>query len=290
MRKTGLLSLGAVLVAGTIILAGCAGGTNGGSVAEDIKPVDLAKSVVENMAKEKGYSISEGMDFEAKISAQGVNADMKMNVELSGDVAQLPTVATHLKGKTSISALGQSQDRNMEMYVVADNSASSATMYSTSDGSTWTRATTDLSSAKSAYSPSIYQAVVDGKADAALSNKLEKVNGKDTYKMEVTLKGDALKDALGALSATGNSNLLSTSTTDLSAVSIKADVYVYKDSKLPAKVGLDLKSLGSGVMASLANAGNVDIDKFQVSIDFKDYGEKTITVPDSIVKSATKSN
>ena len=288
MRKTGLLSISGVVIAGAIILAGCSGG-GGDSVADDVKPVDLAKSVVENMAKEKGYTINQGIDFQAKVSAQGVNADMKMNVELGGDVSQSPKVATHLKGKTSMSLFSQSQEREMEMYIVADDSATTATMYSTSDGSTWNKTTTNLSSATSVYSPSIYQAVVDGKADATLSKKLEKINGKDAYKLEVTLNGDTLKDALAAVSAGGNS-VLSTSSVDLSKASIAANVYIYKDNKLPAKVDLDLKSLGSSLMGSLGNQSNVEVEKFEINMDFKDYGEKTITVPDSIINSVDKSN
>ncbi len=288
MRKTGLLSISGVVIAGAIILAGCSGG-GGDSVADDVKPVDLAKSVVENMAKEKGYTINQGIDFQAKVSAQGVNADMKMNVEFGGDVSQSPKVATHLKGKTSMSLFSQSQEREMEMYIVADDSATTATMYSTSDGSTWNKTTTNLSSATSVYSPSIYQAVVDGKADATLSKKLEKINGKDAYKLEVTLNGDTLKDALAAVSAGGDS-VLSTSSVDLSKASIAANVYIYKDNKLPAKVDLDLKSLGSSLMGSLGNQSNVEVEKFEINMDFKDYGEKTITVPDSIINSVDKSN
>lgn len=288
MRKTGLLSISGVVIAGAIILAGCSGG-GGDSVADDVKPVDLAKSVVENMAKEKGYTINQGIDFQAKVSAQGVNADMKMNVEFGGDVSQSPKVATHLKGKTSMSLFSQSQEREMEMYIVADDSATTATMYSTSDGSTWNKTTTNLSSATSVYSPSIYQAVVDGKADATLSKKLEKINGKDAYKLEVTLNGDTLKDALAAVSAGGNS-VLSTSSVDLSKASIAANVYIYKDNKLPAKVDLDLKSLGSSLMGSLGNQSNVEVEKFEINMDFKDYGEKTITVPDSIINSVDKNN
>ena len=288
MRKTGLLSISGVVIAGAIILAGCSGG-GGDSVADDVKPVDLAKSVVENMAKEKGYTINQGIDFQAKVSAQGVNADMKMNVEFGGDVSQSPKVATHLKGKTSMSLFSQSQEREMEMYIVADDSATTATMYSTSDGSTWNKTTTNLSSATSVYSPSIYKAVVDGKADATLSKKLEKINGKDAYKLEVTLNGDTLKDALAAVSAGGDS-VLSTSSVDLSKASIAANVYIYKDNKLPAKVDLDLKSLGSSLMGSLGNQSNVEVEKFEINMDFKDYGEKTITVPDSIINSVDKSN
>ena len=111
MKKTWLISLGAVAVAATSILAGC---SSAGGGSTNVSAANLAKAVIENMPKEKGYTVNEGIDFQAAIYASGVNADMKMKMDMNGDVAQLPSVAYHFKDTMNVSAAGRSEDQDVE--------------------------------------------------------------------------------------------------------------------------------------------------------------------------------
>lgn len=80
----------------------------------------------------------------------------------------------------------------------------------TLNGRKWSKVTTDINSANNVYSASIYQSIVDGKADAKVNSKTEKIDGKDAYKVDVVLNGDVLEEALKSVSTTGE-NIFSSS-------------------------------------------------------------------------------
>ena len=122
----------------------------------------------------------------------------------------------------------------------------------------------------------------DGSVSAELKEETVQINEKEAYQITSTLGGDFLKDMIdnGTIPLSGVN--LDQAEIDWSTVSVPAEIYIYKESKLPARITLDCTSIGSQIVGNMLKEqlesipfGNIrlDVNRFVVDITIDRYNE-----------------
>ena len=130
----------------------------------------------------------------------------------------------------------------------------------------------------------VYQAIVDKKIKASLDDKLQKVGKKDAYLLRVTLKGEYVKELFSSLGdmAKDISNVL-----DPDRININMDIYIYKDSSLPAKITADLGDLTDAMISGTDEENAAKIKEITLSMTVNSYNKvKPIQIPEEVKKNA----
>lgn len=307
MKKKSLITLGIAAVMGVTVLAGCSGETKK-TTTDTSTPAnakELAESVVANMENISSLTseLKEVYSGEVKASGFTMGSDMNMTMDTKAykegdqEVAYAEMEMDYkMTGLESIIGAGNSnQHVEYEVYSIGSSKDGKYTNYAkSSDSEGWTKSEVNISVTLLSGQNSIYKAIADGKAEAKLSDGTVKVNGKDAYKMEATLTGEMFQEALGGMNLTQAANMESL---DLSDLSIPVTLYIYKDTKFPAKVEMDAKEFGeklySQMSASTMSVAGMEVNlkEFMIEMDFDDYNEvEKFTIPQEVIDTAVESD
>lgn len=314
LKKKGFIIFGTAAVLAAGILAGCggSGGTEATTQSVTADSTDattttaategiltaesLCKEVSEKMEDIKSYSFDTTTKVDYSVSAEGLNMSMKMDAVMEGETVT-ESKESHIKFDYSASMLGQEIESENEAYAFVADDGSYVT-YSKTDANgedgKWTKNESetpiDLDSMRNA---DIYKQIADGKIQAVLTDGNDKVNGKDVYKIETTLPGEMFEEVYSNMYGGGSETSDAFSGADFSKVNAKTELYIYKDSRLPAKTYMDIREYGETLMEHAMSSGGstqnytMSFEDFSVDMTTDNYNTiDKIVIPDEVLKEA----
>lgn len=192
-------------------------------------PDSLLKEAIKKQAEAKSVDGSMDMDMTMGMAQSGVSMELDMNLQMDMKMTQNPD-AYHLKGSMGMDFMGLNVD--MEMYGQENEEGDKFTVYSMTDG-TWQKYEEEKSEDVAETLANLDSFSAEG---LELEKDLVEVNGKKAYKMTGTIEGEELGDS-GILDAAGEEM----QDMDWSNVKAKISIWIYKDSKLPAALQIQVK-------------------------------------------------
>ena len=281
-----------VLLAGILCAASftACGGEKTGE-AGDAK--SLAAAVAENLDKIESFSGGMTMDFGASASYEesGMEANidiaMGMDLELS---ATLDPAATQMKGTLSFSMMGQDMETDVESYTVEEDGE--RVSYADS-GNGWVRTVQKDAEQEDFLNENIYDSIAGGQAEAVLEEEEAMVNGQAAYVISSELSGSDLEDFMSE-SFSGTDEMMGEDSVDWGEGAAQIKIFIYKESRLPARVQVDCRDFGRALMeASVGNTPgvNIEISAFDMSLFFDEYNSvEAIQVPEEARSGASEEN
>jgi hypothetical protein len=258
------------------LLSGCARPT----------PISVAKNVVEAMKNLKSVDGATEVDLKMTfpsnpvIGINGGDLGMKLNMDVQSILAPKPAI--HSSGKLSMSGPIRIETDTESYSVKTDGGYMAYTLLA---GKWMKLASNDKKlNMDTLAKKDVYQAIVDKKIKASLDDKLQKVGKKDAYLLKVTLKGEYIKELLSSLGdmAKDISNAL-----DSNDININMDIYIYKDSSLPAKITADLGDLTDAMISGTDEENAAKIKEITLSMTVNSYNKvKPIQIPEEVKKNA----
>lgn len=192
-------------------------------------PDSLLKEAIKKQAEAKSVDGSMDMDMTMGMAQSGVSMELDMNLQMDMKMTQNPD-AYHLKGSMGMDFMGLNVD--MEMYGEENKEGDKFTVYSMTNG-TWQKYEEEKSEDVAETLANLDSFSAEG---LELEKDLVEVNGKKAYKMTGTIEGEELGDS-GILDAAGEEM----QDMDWSNVKAKISIWIYKDSKLPAALQIQVK-------------------------------------------------
>lgn len=192
-------------------------------------PDSLLKEAIKKQAEAKSVDGSMDMDMTMGMAQSGVSMELDMNLQMDMKMTQNPD-AYHLKGSMGMDFMGLNVD--MEMYGEENKEGDKFTVYSMTNG-TWQKYEEEKSEDVAETLANLDSFSAEG---LELEKDLVEVNGKKAYKMTGTIEGEELGDS-GILDAVGEEM----QDMDWSDVKAKISIWIYKDSKLPAALQIQVK-------------------------------------------------
>lgn len=275
--KTGLLLgglIGLAVLIGVLAIMMLGGG---GSVTAE----SLCSDTANNMRNIESYTSSVKMEMDAKINAEGQNVDFTMDSSYETDI-NLGPYKSHTVGNYIMSAAGQRESVDLEMYM--EESDGKTTLYALQDGY-WLKAG---NYSVSEFDVDLFDKIGKGKLDAELAEDTVTIDGKEAYRLDVTLTGSDLANCFAgeteAVLGMDYSNI------DWYDINAATKIYIYKDSKLPARIVIDASDIGDvfvSLMLDSAFGSGVSYDytlnKYDVQFTYTNYNDvKTITIPSNV--------
>lgn len=282
MRKVTKAILAAVIFVLTLgLLTGCGKPT----------PASLSKDVVLALAKVKSVDGNVNLEMTGKIkdpSESGLSLDLSVNLDMDYETILKPDNAAHMNMKMNLSLLGMNYDTEVENYTLKGEDGYET--YNHIEGTWYKQTVEDSQSETNSLIPTdIFNALKDQKLTAELEDELQKINKKEAYLMHVTLSGDYLESFFSILG--DMSDELFKDDTDLENTSVKADIYIYKDVNVPAKIVLDLADLTSSLMPELGTDASAELSKYTLEMTFNAYNTiDKIQVPQEVLDSAEENS
>ena len=142
----------------------------------------------------------------------------------------------------------------------------------------------------------IMQKIGSGEIKAELAEETETLHDREVYRMDISITGDLLNQILMAVSKMQGENSAVPDDFDISDGDAAIVLYIYKESKLPAKIVIDCTALGRAVIRNLLkqNAAGESVstgtNRFVITADIPDYNTiDEITIPEEVVSSAVES-
>ena len=287
MKKIGFIMMGVAAIAAAGVLAGC-GGNGGNNTAttaaggSTIAPKDataqtVAKMAADNMENVKSYSFDGDTKMNYSMSASGVDMSMNVDMNINGE-GIMDTHEAHVLMDLKMDMLGQDMSTKNEAYAVQEDGK--YTVYSKSEGEGmdegWQKSEDDSTiEFENLNNMNVYKQIADGKIDAELSEG-EKVNGKDVYKLTCKIPGEIFQETYAAMGQNSSSGMEGV---DFSQATADCELYIYKDTGLPARTFMDAKEYGESIFKqAMSQSGSttdvaVTVDSFEVDMTMDDYNK-----------------
>lgn len=288
-----------VLVLG-ITLAGCSNATSSTS-KEELMEMALKKVETSN-SLETDFT----MNIDGQIKASGLTLSAKMDTDITLET-NIKTNEKHIKGSYKLSALGQEEEANLELYEVNENNKTY--QYTNfKDGTTDTGWTVGEKLSENEninhdfnINPKdiadIYNKLKTYLNNFTLQNKTEKKDGRDCYLVTGVIKGsDMLKFASDDIkNSSFDSEIadLKKSGINLEKLNVDIKLYFEKSSKDPYIFEFDMsKGISdaiSGIDMSEIKGAKVEFPTFKGSLKFDNFDKiDSIKVPSDIKSKAKK--
>ena len=302
MKRKSIITLGIAAAMGATVLAGCNADTKEKqldlSVPANAK--ELAESVLANMENITSVAgeLTEKYSGETKSSGYSITMDLDMTMKTKGytegkvdtSYAEMEMEYKMTGLESLIGAENSNKSLKYEAYSTGSREDGKFTNYVKTDDGNWTKTEVSVPITLLDGQSSIYKAIADGKAEAKLAEGTEKVNGKEAYKMESVITGDLFQNALGGVDMAQSAGMDSV---DLSKLSIPVTLYVYKDTKYPAKVEMDAKEFGEQMYSQMTSSAvgttglEMNLKEFEIEMNFDDYNSvKKFTIPQDVIDAA----
>lgn len=249
-------------------------------------PQSLAQSVAANLEKIKSLSLNMTMDFEAEITdGTGMtdeSATMGMTMDLDIESTAEPEAA-YLSGTMGMSVSGQRNEQEIESYLVEEDGE---TVSYTVSGDTCVRQVSDDDSSDAFFQKNMYDYIASGEAEAQLEREMASIDNRSAYVLRTKLEGDLLKDVMG-LTVSG----IFAQNEESGMEDIEADVtvYIYEDTKLPARVEIGGMGIGRFMEESVNSTGaDMDVSRFDIMMEYTGFDNvDEIEVPADIKAAAS---
>ena len=294
LKKKGFIIIGTTAVLSAGILAGCGGNVT--KTGTTLTAEALCKEVSEKLDDIKSYSFNTGTKVDYSVSAQGMNMTMKMDAIMEGESVTESNEA-HIKLGYNATMLGQEIKSENEGYAIVDKDGNYVT-YSktTTNGETgkWVKNESDTEiDLDSMRNADVFKQIAEGKIKATLTDGNDKVNGKDVYKIDAVIPGEMFEEVYSNMYGGGADTSDAFGGADFSKINAKTELYIYKDSHLPARTYMDIKEYGESLieqaMSSSGTSQNytVSFGDFSVDMTMDDYNKiDKIVIPDEVLKEA----
>lgn len=262
----------AVLLLGTSasVLVGCGGSGD----AEAI--LDKALAETKNV---ESLSSSVIMDMGVEMTAD--DSTLAMNMAFNVDVDQDKNGSMYLKGNVSMDFFGQSEDQDMESYIVKN--ADGDYVEITKDDDEWAVYSSDGDSGVDSKTfVEMMQEAKSLKTDGS-----GEVNGKKTTKIVGKISGDDLQKEMEELSETDETIASMLADLDFKGKDLEIKAEFYDDSGLIALISIDMSELLNDMFTAMMGDEDLEelgielnIEKFELKVEFKDYNDvKEIELP-----------
>ncbi len=306
LKKKNFILFGTAAVLAAGLLAGCGSSANTDSTTQTgetttaaegtLTAESLCKEVSEKMNDIKSYSFDTKTKIDYSVAAEGIDMTMKMDAVMEGETVT-ESKESHIKFDYNASMLGQEIKAENEAYAsIADDGSYVTYSKTEKDGEDgkWTKNESetpiDLDNIRNA---DIYKQIADGKINAVLTDGNDKVNGKDVYKIETTLPGEIFEEVYSNMYGGGSETSDAFSGADFSKVNAKTELYIYKDSRLPARTYMDIREYGETLMEQAMSSGGstqnytMSFEDFSVDMTTDNYNTiDKIVIPDEVLKEA----
>ena len=273
------------ICATTLLMSGCASNKNDKPVSAESLVADVRKNISENSFFDGNFKLTTDMEMSFDGGSMSMNVGADASIKASKDPA-----CTYMNGKINTGILG---DMEMEEYVVTDNEGVIKYSKSTyNDKSQWTK---EVLNGEDKDSVNIYRNLCnflpeDG--NYTLEETQEKINDKEVYCLKTTLSYADIEDLMN--SSGENASLIGEDdkeSVDFSKIVSDSYIYIYKDSKLPAKFTIDMTKAFQDAMKEATSEsekiGSMNLKKFTYELTFNSFDKKgSIVVPDNVVSNA----
>lgn len=217
-------------------------------------PDSLLKAALKKQSEAKSFEGSMDMDMTMGMAQSGVSMELDMNFQMDIQMTQDPDMY-HLKGSMGMDFMGLNVD--MEMYGQENEESDTFTVYSMTDGS-WQKYEEEQDEDVAEILANLDSFSAE---NLELEKDLVKVNGKKAYKMTGTMEGEELAES-GILEAAGEE----IQDLDWSNVKAKISIWIYKDSKLPAAMQIQVKDSPQSEDGAVAYLKNLNL-----KMEYKGY-------------------
>lgn len=274
-----------------VLLAGCnLGGLGKPSV------VSLTKDAMKNLNKVESAEVN--IKTNGDISAVYDTLNIGMNITLDSDAdIEMTKDPQRAKGTVDLTVGAVGQEQTVKGVLYRDRTDTEAITYIKWENGDWQKKTSpveqkeaeDENASKGITMPDSVMQVVglmkylsDGSLTAQLREETVQVNDKEAYQISSVISGDLLRELIENGTIKLGEIDLKTEEIDWANVSIPAELYIYKESKLPARITLDCTSIGSQVVGNMLKDDleelpfgkiRVDVTKFTVDISIDRYNE-----------------
>ena len=254
-----------------------------------LTPMKLVRRSMKELAKVQSFDSDVRMEYEGSIAFMGKDVDFALNSDCNlkgvigtGTTYMNGTMGTKLPilGELSVPVEGYQQYRDTGMV-----------SYTRLGNSDWL-----LNEVQQVQVPEegvrfnldykvvlgIMQKISDGELKAELAEETEQLRGQEVYRMNISVTGDLLGEIVQALASSQGNNA-------------EIELYIYKETRLPAKLVIDCTALGRAVIRNLLKnsaAGesvSTGTNRFVITADVLAYNTvDEITVPQEVISSAVK--
>lgn len=267
-----------------------------------LTPMKLVRRSMKELAKVQSFDSDVRMEYEGSIAFMGKDVDFALNSDCNlkgvigtGTTYMNGTMGTKLPilGELSVPVEGYQQYRDTGMV-----------SYTRLGNSGWL-----LNEVQQVQVPEegvrfnldykvvlgIMQKISDGELKAELAEETEQLRGQEVYRMNISVTGDLLGEIVQALASSQGNNAAVPKDFDISDGDAEIELYIYKETRLPAKLVIDCTALGRAVIRNLLKnsaAGesvSTGTNRFVITADVLAYNTvDEITVPQEVILSAVK--
>lgn len=283
--------IAAVVLAAIFLLSGCGLFGFGKPTA-----ASLAKDAFTNI--EKVQSAEMTMNTSGDITATYNVLNIGMNLKLDTDtVMELTRDPERSKGTISlkVGAIGQEQKIDGAFYgdTAEDGTRTTYMQWSGGDWNKHTEAPEQTEEETPGTGPIIMpdsmkqtvgllKALAEESLTAELKEETVMVNDKEAYQISCMLMGDFLKQMLQVNSTTIDTESIDQLNLNWDEISMPAEIYIYKESKLPARITMDCTSIGAQIVDNMLGEQleqlpikdlTLDVTSFTIDITIDRYDE-----------------
>lgn len=294
--KTRIRTIFAALLI-VVLLAGC-------NLAGLGKPsvVSLTRDAMKNLNKVESAEVKIKTDGDISAVYETLNIGMNITLDTDADM-EMTKDPQRSKGTVNLTVGAVGQEQTVKGRLYTDRTDTDKITYIKWENGDWMKKTSPVKQAEAEENASkgitmpdsVMQAVgllkylSDGSLTAELKEETVQVNDKEAYQISSVISGDLLRQLI----ENGTINLgeidLKTEEIDWANVSVPAELYIYKESKLPARITLDCTAIGSQVVGNMLKDEleqlpfgkiRVDVNRFLVDISIDRYNEiEAIEIP-----------
>ena len=295
--KTRIRTIFAALLI-VVLLAGC-------NLAGLGKPsvVSLTRDAMKNLNKVESAEVNIKTDGDISAVYETLNIGMNITLDTDADM-EMTKDPQRSKGTVNLTVGAVGQEQTVKGRLYTDRTDTDKITYIKWENGDWMKKTSPVKQAEAeeenaskgiTMPDSVMQAVgllkylSDGSLTAELKEETVQVNDKEAYQISSVISGDLLRQLI----ENGTINLgeidLKTEEIDWANVSVPAELYIYKESKLPARITLDCTAIGSQVVGNMLKDEleqlpfgkiRVDVNRFLVDISIDRYNEiEAIEIP-----------
>ena len=261
------------------LLAGCS-----------LKPTALgvAKKAADKMSKVESLRGNVTIEYEGDISYGVLSGDFGITLDQNVESCS-KTGVTHMSGTANASVMGMDAGIPVEIYLQKEEGK--VTGYVSADGNNWISREQSLSTQEpnALLGLGIIKKILDKEIEAELAEEPETVGGREAHVLNVTLRGEILREIMRELLLSLGQDAAAADDADLTDVSVDAVIYVWTDTYQIAGIRMDCTSLGNVMIAGIAGDNGIEVEtkKFLVTYMASEYDTvNDLEIPQEVIDSA----
>ena len=230
----------------------------------------LTAKMLKELQKVNSAEVNTKIDSLIGVKVKSIDVGMEMNLGIDNKAEMTKNPERTKENNTmSVSGFGQNLSVNYEQYTEKTEDGSKIT-YVRTKGTPWRKSTAQNQSGEdangdgdgSAGSGSVkklstfemiglLQKAGDSLKDAELKEELVQINGKEAYQINANVGGNLVKELLMQTKEETGKNEIDLESIDWDSISIPTELYIYKESTLPARIKMDCSQLGGEILENV---------------------------------------